>query len=72
VIRVINTIDPDREGCVRYHDTLVTVIGHWQSREGVPGDADEVAWLTRSKIIEQNPPTARALLPLIDLALARK
>jgi hypothetical protein len=45
VIRVIDTIDRDRADCVRYRDTLVTVTGHWQSREGVTGDADEVAWL---------------------------
>jgi hypothetical protein len=49
VIRVIDTIDRDREGCVRYHYTLVTAIGHWQSRKGVPSAADEVAWLTRAE-----------------------
>jgi hypothetical protein len=48
---------------------LVTVIGHWQSREGVPGGADEIAWLTRAEIMEQNPPTARDLCPLIDLVV---
>jgi hypothetical protein len=42
------------------------------SGEGVAGDdADEVAWLTRAEIVEQGLPTAPALLPLIDLALAR-
>ena len=41
-----------------------------ESGEGVPGDdADEVAWLTRAEILEQNLLTAPALLPLIDLAL---
>jgi hypothetical protein len=48
---------------------LVTVTGYWQSREGVTGDADEVAWLTRAEIIEQDPPTARNLCPLIDLVV---
>jgi 8-oxo-dGTP diphosphatase len=71
-LTVIDTIDRDREGRIRYHYTLVVVIGTWQFGEGVPGDdADEVAWLTRSEIVEQGLPTAPALLPLIDLALAR-
>jgi 8-oxo-dGTP diphosphatase len=71
-LTVIDTIDRDREGRVRYHYTLVAVIGHWQSGEGIPGDdAAEVAWLTRAEIVEQNLPTAPALLPLIDLALQR-
>ena len=72
-LTVIDTIDRDNEGRVRYHYTLVAVIGHWQSGEGVPcDDADEVAWLTRAEIVDQNLPTAPALLPLIDLAIARK
>jgi len=71
-LTVIDTIDRDREGRVRYHYTLVAVIGQWQSGEGVRGDdADEVAWLTRAEIVGQNLPTTPALLPLIDLALRR-
>ena len=71
-LTVIDTIDHDAESRVRYHYTLVAVIGHWQSGEGVPGDdADEVAWLTRAEIIERGLPTAPALLPLLDLALRR-
>jgi len=71
-LTVIDTIDRDPEGRVRFHYTLVAVIGHWQSGDGVPGDdADEVAWLTRAEIAEQNLPTAPALLRLIDLALAQ-
>jgi ADP-ribose pyrophosphatase YjhB (NUDIX family) len=71
-LTVIDTIDRDGEGRVRYHYTLVAVIGHWQSGEGVAGDdADEIAWLTRIEIIEQNLPTAPALLSLLDLALRR-
>ena len=71
-LTVIDTIDRDREDRVRYHYTLVAVIGHWRSGEGTPGDdADEVAWLTRGEIVEQVLPTAPALLPLIDLALQR-
>jgi 8-oxo-dGTP diphosphatase len=71
-LTVIDTIDRAPKGRVRYHYTLVAVIGRWQSGEGVPGDdADEVAWLTRAEIVEQNLPTAPALLPLIDLASRR-
>ena len=71
-LTVIDTIDRDREGSVRYHYTLVAVIGRWQSGEGVPGDdADEVAWMTRAEIVDQNLPTAPALLPLLDLARSR-
>ena len=72
-LTVIDTIDQDQEGRVRYHYTLVAVIGHWRSGEGVPGDdADEVAWLTRAEIVEQNLPITPALLPLIDLAISRR
>ena len=72
-LTVIDTIDRDREGGIRYHYTLVAVIGRWISGEGVPGDdADEVAWLSRDEITERNLPTAPALLPLIDLVLARR
>ena len=71
-LTVMDTIDRDSEGRVRYHYTLVAVIGHWRSGEGVAGDdADGVAWLTRAEIIEQHLPTAPALLPLLDLALRR-
>jgi 8-oxo-dGTP diphosphatase len=72
-LTVIDTIDRDREGRVRYHYTLVAVVGTWQSGEGVPGDdADEVAWLTRAEIVDRDLPRAPALLQLIDLALTRK
>jgi ADP-ribose pyrophosphatase YjhB (NUDIX family) len=71
-LTVIDTIDRDSESRVRYHYTLVAVIGHWLSGEGTPGDdADEVAWLTRAEILEQGLPTAPALLPLLDMAVAR-
>jgi ADP-ribose pyrophosphatase YjhB (NUDIX family) len=71
-LTVIDTIDRDNESRVRYHYTLVAVIGHWLSGEGTPGDdADEVAWLTRAEILEQGLPTAPALLPLLDMAVAR-
>jgi ADP-ribose pyrophosphatase YjhB (NUDIX family) len=72
-LTVIDTIDRDQEGRVRYHYALVAVIGTWRSGEGVPGDdADEVAWLTPAEIVEQGLPTTPALLPLIDLALKRR
>jgi len=71
-LTVIDTIDRDDEGRVRYHYTLVAVRGGWRSGEGAPGDdADEVAWLTRAEIVKGGLPTAPALLSLIDLALAR-
>jgi len=71
-LTVIDTIDRDTEGRVRYHYTLVAVICHWQSGEGVAGDdADEVAWLSRAEILEQNLPTAPSLIPLLDLAISR-
>jgi len=71
-LTVMDTIDRDSEGRVRYHYTLVAVIGHWRSGEGVAGDdADELAWLTRAEIIERGLPTAPALLPLLDLAVGR-
>jgi len=71
-LTVIDTIDRDGEDRVRYHYTLVAVIGNWQSGEGAAGDdADEVAWLTRAEIVEQGLLTAPALLPLLDLALRR-
>src|SRR5262249_38467939 len=58
-LTVIDTIDRDKEGRVRYHYTLVAVIGHWLAGEGVPGDdADELAWLTRAEIVDQGLPTA--------------
>jgi 8-oxo-dGTP diphosphatase len=72
-LTVIDTIDRDREGRVRYHYTLVAVLGTWQSGEGAPGDdAEEVAWLTRAEIVDEGLPTAPALLSLIDLAFARE
>ena len=71
-LTVMDTIDRDSEGRVRYHYTLVAVIGHWRSGEGVAGDdADELAWLTLAEIIERGLPTAPALLPLLDLAVGR-
>jgi 8-oxo-dGTP diphosphatase len=73
VLTVIDTIDHDTTGRVRYHYALVAVRGVWRSGEGVAGDdADEVAWLSRAEIAEQNLPTAPALLPLIALALGER
>jgi 8-oxo-dGTP diphosphatase len=70
-LTVIDTIDRDDEGRVRFHYTLVAVRGRWRSGDGAAADdADEVAWLSRTEIAEAGLPTAPALLPLIDLALA--
>ena len=69
-LTVIDTIDRDGEGGVRFHYTLVAVRGIWVSGEGVAGDdADEVAWLSRDDIVAGGLATAPALLPLIKLAL---
>src|SRR5438128_11659318 len=58
-LTVIDTIDRDAEGRVRYHYTLVAVRGIWQQGEGVAGDdADEVAWLTHAEIVDGGLPTA--------------
>jgi 8-oxo-dGTP diphosphatase len=71
VLDVIDTLDRDAEGRVRYHYVLVAMRGIWRAGEGVPGDdADEVAWVTRAEIVEQGLATAPALLPLLDRALA--
>jgi ADP-ribose pyrophosphatase YjhB (NUDIX family) len=71
-LTVIDTIDCDDEGRVRHHFVLVAVVGTWRSGDGVAGDdADEVAWLSHAEIVAQGLPRAPALLPLIDLALAR-
>ena len=70
-LTVIDTIDRDDEGRVRFHYTLVAVRGLWQSGEGIAADdAEEVAWLSRAEITHAGLPTAPALLPLIELALA--
>ncbi len=72
-LTVIDTIDHDDQGRVRFHYTLVAVCGRWVSGEGVAADdADDVAWLSRADIIEGGLLTAPALLPLIDLAIRRQ
>jgi 8-oxo-dGTP diphosphatase len=69
-LTVIDTIDRDDQGRVRFHYTLVAVRGEWVSGEGAAGDdADEVAWLSCTDIIEGGLLTAPKLLPLIELAL---
>lgn len=73
VLTVIDTIDRDAEGRVRYHYALIAVRGVWRSGEGIAADdAEEVAWLSRAEIADRNLPVAPALLPLIDLALAAR
>ena len=69
-LTVIDTIDRDEAGRVRFHYTLVAVRGEWRSGEGAAGDdADEVAWLSRADIVKGGLLTAPALLPMIELAL---
>jgi 8-oxo-dGTP diphosphatase len=70
VLTVLDSLERDGEGRVRYHYVLVAVRGLWRAGEGVAGDdAEEVAWLSRAEILAQNLPTAPALVPLIALAL---
>jgi ADP-ribose pyrophosphatase YjhB (NUDIX family) len=69
-LTVIDTIDRDDEGRVRYHYTLVAVHAVWRSGAGVAADdAEEVAWLSRAEIVGGGLLTAPALLPLIKMAL---
>jgi 8-oxo-dGTP diphosphatase len=73
VLTVLDTIDRDEQGRVRYHYALVAVRGVWRSGEGVAGDdADEVAWLSREEILDRDLPRAPALLSMLDLALAQE
>lgn len=70
---VVDSIDRDEAGRVRYHYALVAVRGLWKEGEGTPGDdAEEVAWLSRAEIAGRALPVAPALLALFDLALARQ
>ncbi|MGH7096508.1 MAG: NUDIX hydrolase [Stellaceae bacterium] len=72
VLTVLDSLDRDAEGRVRYHYALIAVRGVWQSGDGVAGDdAEEVAWLGRPEIVAQNLPTVPALLSLIELALRK-
>ena len=69
-LTVLDSIQREDGGRVRYHYTLVAVRGIWQSGEGVAGDdADAVAWLSRADLLDPNLPVAPALLSLFDLAL---
>jgi 8-oxo-dGTP diphosphatase len=69
-LTVLDSIQREDDGRVRYHYALVAVRGIWQSGEGIAGDdADEVAWLSRSDILDRDLAVAPALLPLFDLAL---
>ena len=70
VLTVIDTIDRDDEGRVRFHYALVAVRGRWLSGESAAADdAEEVAWLGRADIVARDLPVAPALLSLFDLAL---
>jgi 8-oxo-dGTP diphosphatase len=70
-LTVLDAIQREEDGRVRYHYALVAVRGVWRSGEGVAGDdADEVAWLSRVDVLEHDLPVAPALLAILDLALA--
>ena len=70
-LTVLDSIQREDAGRVRFHYTLVAIRGLWQSGEGIAADdAEEVAWLSRAEITHAGLPTAPALLPLIELALA--
>src|SRR5580700_2266963 len=58
-LTVIDTLDRDEAGRVRYHYALVAVLGDWQSGEGVAADdAEAVAWLSRDEILGRDLPRA--------------
>src|SRR5713101_3073212 len=62
VLTVIDALERDDEGRVRYHYTLVAVLGTWRSGEGVAGDdAEAVAWLSRDEILDRDLPRTPAL-----------
>ena len=69
-LTVLDAIDRDPDGRVRYHYTLIALRGIWRSGEGVAGDdAGAVHWASREEIVAQGLWTAPALLPLLDMAL---
>jgi 8-oxo-dGTP diphosphatase len=69
-LTVLDAIDRDKDGRVRYHYTLIALRGIWRSGEGVAGDdAGAVQWASRDEIVSQGLWTAPALLPLLDMAL---
>jgi 8-oxo-dGTP diphosphatase len=71
ILTVLDSIQREDDGRVRYHYALVAVRGVWRAGEGMAGDdADEVAWLSRADIFAQDLPVAPALLAVFDLALA--
>ena len=46
IVAVVDLIDRDEQDKVRFHYTLVDLLGQWQSGEAVAGDdAAEVAWV---------------------------
>lgn len=51
VVAVVDLIDRDAEGGVRFHYTLIDVLAEWQSGEAVAGDdAAEVAWVALDEL----------------------
>lgn len=72
-LTVNDAISRDAEGRVQFHYTLIAVHGIWQSGEGVAADdAADVAWASRADIVAGLYPTFPTLLPLFDLALAKR
>lgn len=53
VLAVVDLIDRDERGLVRYHFVLIDVIAPWLSGEARAGDdAAEVRWVSRSELDE--------------------
>jgi ADP-ribose pyrophosphatase YjhB (NUDIX family) len=51
VVAVIDLIDRDDAGRVRFHYTLIDLLGEWQAGEAVAGDdATAVAWATLDEL----------------------
>src|SRR4029077_3877628 len=61
-LTVLDAIDRDPDGGVRYHYTLIALRGIWRAGEGVAGDdAGAVQWASREEIVAQALWTAPAL-----------
>ena len=55
VVAVVDLIDRDEQEQVRFHYTLVDLLGEWQSNEAVAGDdAAAIAWVTLDDLPQYN------------------
>ncbi len=53
VVAVIDLIDRDEQGAIRFHYTLIDLLGEWQSGEAVAGDdAAGIVWATLDQLAQ--------------------